>query len=100
MSASIIEYTLNRSQKSSVLSIVITYSWIAATILLVCFFGILSIQTPPVALYRATSDNYTYYLDFSRQPFYLRQIAESSNYTVKEFNASIVDSEYRFLQKL
>lgn len=66
-----VEYQLNRSQRSSILSIVITYSWIFATILLVYLLGILSLTSAPITVKVISRASYTFSIDFSDYPIYL-----------------------------
>lgn len=96
-----VEYTLERSQRSSVLSILITYGWIAATILLICFLGVLSKTTTPTAvnvIYNSAVTLYT--IDFNRTPLYLRQPNIAYNPNIVTVNASLVDANYNVLRSL
>jgi hypothetical protein len=55
-----VEFTLKRPQRSSVLSIIITYSWILATILLIYYLGVLSLSSQPIEIYRDFHNDYSY----------------------------------------
>lgn len=95
-----VEFNLSRAQKSSVLSIVITYAWIAGTILLVCLLGILSRRSLPVLMASIYNPENTYKLNFTAQPIYLQQPDISIANSVLSINASLVDNNFVVVREL
>lgn len=100
LTAANIEFNLYRPQRSSALSIIVSYGWIAATIAIVCTLGALSVRSTPTVVYQRESLAYSYQLDFSKHPIYLRQESIYPTNNLVEFNVSLIDSNYKLIRKL
>lgn len=89
-----VEYQLNRSQRSSILSIIVTYSWILATILLVSLLGILSLQSAPITIAVISKNSYNFSVDFAHYPIYIYKpdYGYDFNTTIVDVNASLIET--------